>query len=359
VTAEYPECDELGVCNSCWYLISLEREGASSTAKSAVGDIDKVDEGGSSLSTTSGAASSTAKSAVGDIDKVALSASSFDEGGSSLSTASGAATAQSSPVKNRLLSGSSTSSGTSTSTRDSIGTLSYRDDGEAPYRDDGKAAELFNAPFGRSSNYSLQKLRETVDHVKNFVHKELEERVRQHRIKFESKRHSSQTEKKIANLELKCLALQKTIDKEKQTISTLEPIVAENLEVIRHLNIEVFQALKSSEIPPEAYKALNVAKKNLVFCYSSQVGAYKNKDSNSSKLIEAQRELIRLGRLPCPTCSDIVVEVPEDEEFLDQVAEIERVYAEKRRSSGDDDEDDACSSTQSVNVGSSGAHAKA
>ena len=191
------------------------------------------------------------------------------------------------------------------------------------------------------------------------MHKELEERVRQHRIKFESQRHSSQTEKKIANLELKCLALQKTIDKEKQTISTLEPIVAENLEVIRHLNIEVFQALKSSEIPPEAYKALNVAKKNLVFCYSSQVGAYKNKDSNSSKLIEAQRELIRLGRLPCPTCSDIVVEVPEDEEFLDQVAEIERVYAEKRRSSGDDDEDDACSSTQSVNVGSSGAHAKA
>jgi hypothetical protein len=353
VTAEYPECDELGVCNSCWYLISLEREGASSTVKSAVGDIDKVDEGGSSLSTTSGAASSTAKSAV---DKVALPASSFDEGGSSLSTASGAATAQSSPVKNRLLSGSSTSSGTSTSTRE---TLSYRDDGKAPYRDDGKAAELFNAPFGRSSNYSLQKLRETVDHVKNFVHKELEERVRQHRIKFESQRHSSQTEKKIANLELKCLALQKTIDKEKQTISTLEPIVAENLAVIRHLNIEVFQALKSSEIPPEAYKALNVAKKNLVFCYSSQVGAYKNKDSNSSKLIEAQRELIRLGRLPCPTCSDIVVEVPEDEEFLDQVAEIERVYAEKRRSSGDDDEDDACSSTQSVNVGSSGAHAKA
>jgi hypothetical protein len=233
VTAEYPECDELGVCNSCWYLISLEREGASSTAKS---DIDKVDEGGSSLSTTSGAASSTAKSAVGDIDKVALPASSFDEGGSSLSTASGAATAQSSPVKNRLLSGSSTSSGTSTSTRE---TLSYRDDGKAPYRDDGKAAELFNAPFGRSSNYSLQKLRETVDHVKNFVHKELEEKVRQHRIKFESQRHSSQTEKKIANLELKCLALQKTIDKEKQTIGTLEPIVAENLEVIRHLNIEV------------------------------------------------------------------------------------------------------------------------
>ena len=142
MTAEYPECDELGVCNSCWYLISLEREGASSTVKSAVGDIDKVDEGGSSLSTTSGAASSTTKSAVGD-DKVALPASSFDEGGSSLSTASGAATAQSSPVKNRLLSGSSTSSGTSTSTRDSIGTLSYRDDSKAPYRDDGKAAELF------------------------------------------------------------------------------------------------------------------------------------------------------------------------------------------------------------------------
>ena len=108
MTAEYPECDELGVCNSCWYLISLEREGASSTAKSAVGDIDKVDEGGSSLS-----------------------------------TASGAATVQSSPVKNRVLSGSSTSSGTSTSTRDSIGTLSYRDDSKAPYRDDGKAAELF------------------------------------------------------------------------------------------------------------------------------------------------------------------------------------------------------------------------
>ena len=352
MTAEYPECDELGVCNSCWYLISLEREGASSTAKSVVGDIDKVDEGGSSLSTTSGAASSTAKSAV---DKVALPASSFDEGGSSLSTASGAATAQSSPVKNRLLSGSSTSSGTSTSTRDSIGTLSYRDDSKAPYRDDGKAAELFNAPFGRSSNYSLQKLRETVDHVKNFVHKELEERVRQHRIKFQSQRHSSQTEKKIANLELKCLAIQKTIDKERQTIATLEPIAEENLEVISHLNKEVFQALKSSEIPPEVYNCLNVAKKNLVFCYSSQIGAYKNKDSNSSKLIEAHRKLIRLGRLPCPTCSDIVVEVTEDESILAGVQAIERAYAEKGRCSGDD-EDDASSSKEGVNVGSSGAH---
>jgi hypothetical protein len=160
-----------------------------------------------------------------------------------------------------------------------------------------------------------------------------------------------------ANLELKCLAIQKTIDTERQTIATLEPIAEENLEVISHLNKEVFQALKSSEIPPEVYNCLNVAKKNLVFCYSSQIGAYKNKDSNSSKLIEAQRELIRLGRLPCPTCSDIVVEVTEDEEILAGVQDIDRAYAEKGRWVGDD-EDDASSSKESFNVGSSGAHTK-
>ena len=315
----------------------------------------KVIQGGDNGHVGRPAASSTSKSAVGDIDKVAARESSFDEGGSSLSTASGAATAQSSPVKNRLLSGSSTSSGTSTSTRDSIGTLSYRDDGEAPYRDDGKAAELFNAPFGRSTNYSLEKLREAVQSVKDFVHKELEEKMKEHRKKFQSLGRSSETEKKIDNLELKCLDIQKTIDKERQTIATLEPIAEENLEVISHLNKEVFQVLKSSEIPPEAYKCLNVAKKNLVFCYSSQIGAYKNKDSNSSKLIEAQRELIRLGRLPCPTCSDIVVEVTEDESILAGVQAIERAYAEKGRCSGDD-EDDASSSKEGVNVGSSGAH---
>ena len=295
------------------------------------------------------AASSPAKSDVGDIDKVAPRASSPDEGGSSLSTASGASTAQSSPLKNRGLSGASTSNGASTSTRDSIGTLSFRDD--------GKAAQLFNPPLGRSTNYSLEKLCETVQSVKDFVYKDLQEKVKEHRKKFESRGHSSETEKKIANLQLKCLDIQKTIERERQTIATLEPIVEENLEVISHLNTEVFQALKSAEIPPEAYKALNVAKKNLVFCYSSQIGAYKNKDSNSSKLIEAQRELIRLGRLPFPTCSDIVVEVTEDEQILAEVQAIERKYVEKGCCSGDD-EDDASSSKEGVNVGSRGAHTK-
>ena len=117
--------------------------------------------------------------------------------------------------------------------------------------------------------------------------------------------------------------------------------MSENLEIISHLHSTVFKALKSEEIPPQAYKAHNIAKKNLVYCYSSQLGAYKNKDSNLSKLIEAQRELIGLGRLPCPTCSDIVVEVTEDEDLLAEVQAIERAYAEKGRGSCED-EDHAC-----------------
>ncbi len=356
MTREFPECDDLGACKSCWYLNSL-KSGVIASTTSAVSTkvvprASSPDEGGTSPSATKSGVSASTTSAASS--KVVQRASSPDEGSSSLS---GSSTAQSSPVKNRGLSSVSTSSGASTSTRDSIGTLSYRDDGKASYRDDGKTPLLFNPPLGRSTNYSLEKLREAVQSVKDFVHKELEEKMKEHRKKFQSLGRSSETEKKIDNLELKCLDIQKTIDKERQTIATLEPIAEENLEVISHLNKEVFQVLKSSEIPPEAYKCLNVAKKNLVFCYSSQIGAYKNKDSNSSKLIEAQRELIRLGRLPCPTCSDIVVEVTEDEEILSGVQDIERAYAEKRRCSGDD-EDDACSSKESFNVGSSGTHTK-
>jgi hypothetical protein len=49
----------------------------------------------------------------------------------------------------------------------------------------------------------------------------------------------------------------------------LEPIVSENLEIISHLHSTVFKTLKSEEIPPQAYKAHNIAKKNLVYSYSS------------------------------------------------------------------------------------------
>jgi hypothetical protein len=163
------------------------------------------------------------------------------------------------------------------------------------------------------------------------VYKDLQVKVQDYKEKFESQGRASETEKKIVNLELKRIAIEKAIDKEKQTIATLEPIVSENLEIIQHLHSTVFQDLKSAEIPPEAYKAANVAKKNLVYCYSSQLGAYKYKDSDLSKLIEAHHELIRLGRLMCPTCSDIVdsdivdVTVTEDEDIIAQVQAIERV----------------------------------
>ncbi len=244
------------------------------------------------------------------------------------------------------------SSCVSTSRGGSIGTSPFGNSDESV-----KAALLFNPPIGPSTNYSLKRLRETVNQVKEFVYKDLQDIQKDYKRKFQSQGRASETEKKIANLELKCIAIEKTIDKEKQTIVTLDPIVSENLEIISHLHTTVFKTLKSQDIPPQAYKAHNIAKKNLVYCYSSQLGAYKNKDSNLSKLIEAQRELIRLGRLPCPTCSDIVVEVTEDEDLLAEVQVIERVYAEKGRCSCDD-EDHASASNEGNNLGATGTDAQ-
>ena len=311
VTAEHPDCDKLGVCSWCWYRESLQTVGAVSTVKSGVG------AGSTSPS------SSPAKSG-----------------------ASAASTVQSSPVKSRV------SSGVSTSRGGIIGTSPFGNNDESV-----KAALLFNPPIGPSTNYSLKRLRETVDQVKEFVYKDLQDIQKDYKRKFQSQGRASETEKKIANLELKCIAIEKAIDKEKQTIVTLDPIVSENLEIISHLHTTVFKTLKSQDIPPQAYKAHNIAKKNLVYCYSSQLGAYKNKDSNLSKLIEAQRELIRLGRLPCPTCSDIVVEVTEDEDLLAEVQAIERAYAEKGRWSCDD-EDHASASNEGNNLGATGTDAQ-
>jgi hypothetical protein len=69
-----------------------------------------------------------------------------------------------------------------------------------------------------SDNYSLRRLRETVDQVKEFVYKDLQDIQKDYKIKFQSQGRASETEKKIANLELKCIAIEKAIDKERQTI---------------------------------------------------------------------------------------------------------------------------------------------
>jgi hypothetical protein len=59
----------------------------------------------------------------------------------------------------------------------------------------------------------------------------------------------------------------------------------------------------------------------------------------------------------CPTCSDIVVEVTEDEDLLAEVQDIERAYAEKGRGSCED-EDHACASNEGNNLGATCADAQ-
>lgn len=202
-------------------------------------------------------------------------------------------------------------------------------------RCDSKAAQIAK-DFNPNHPYKVNELQDKVSAIKKFLLEDLQRAQDEHKKKVREATGDSEQERIICNLERKILTVQHAIKKERDIIVGLEPTVQENLDIVAHLKRDVFAKCKRADISPAAWNAFNQAKQNLVYCHASQVEAYKNKDSNSEKLIEAQRELIKLGRLACPTCADLVNarahlfkegEEEFDEDFDAQLNAIEKQYA--------------------------------